>query len=45
MLWKASINGIPVLGAVADTRAWEHLLENLEEEEKKLSALAAFVRS
>ena len=45
MLWKASINGVPVLGAVADTRAWEHLLENLEEEKKKLSELAAFVRS
>ena len=45
MLWKASIHGIPVLEAVADTRAWEHLLKNLEEEEKKLSELAAFVRS
>ncbi len=38
-----TINGIPVLEAVADTRTWEHLLENLEEEEKKLSELAALV--
>ncbi len=37
------INDIPVLEAVADTRAWEHLLENLAEEEKKLFELAALV--
>lgn len=39
-----AINGIPVLEAVADTRAWEHLSENLEEEEKRLSELVALVR-
>ena len=39
-----TVNGIPVLEAVADTRAWEHLLQNLEEEEKKLSELDALVR-
>jgi len=40
-----TVNGIPVLEAVADTRAWEHLLGNLEEEEKKLSELTALVQS
>lgn len=40
-----TINGVPVLEAVADTRAWEHLLENLAEEEEKLSELVAFVHA
>ena len=39
-----TINGIPVLEAVADTRTWEHLLENLAEEEKKLSELTVLVQ-
>jgi hypothetical protein len=42
MLWKASINGIPVLRAVADTRAWEYLLENLRGREKEAIRIGCF---
>jgi Mlc titration factor MtfA (ptsG expression regulator) len=34
-----TIEGIPVLEAVADTRAWEHVVENMAEEEKRLMEL------
>ena len=34
-----TIESIPVLEAVADTRAWEHVVENLAKEETRLGEL------
>jgi hypothetical protein len=36
---EAKIRGISVLEAVADTRSWEHIIERLRNEEKKLQEL------
>lgn len=36
---EVKIDGIPVLEAVADTRSWEHIIERLRGEEKKLQKL------
>ena len=36
---EAKIRGIPVLEAAADTRSWEHTIERLRGEEKKLQGL------
>ena len=38
------INDIPVLEAVADTRAWEHVKENLEAEGGRLYELRELLR-
>ncbi len=38
---QQTVNGIPITEAVADTRAWERILKNLEREEKKLAELIA----
>lgn len=37
---EAKIRGVPVLEAVADTRSWEHTIERLRGEEKKLQELS-----
>lgn len=34
-----SFHGVPMLEVVADTRAWEHVRENLGREEEKLNRL------
>ena len=36
---EAEIRGIPVLEAVADTKSWEHVIERLRGEEKRLQEL------
>ena len=36
---EAKIRGIPVLEAVSDTRSWEHVIERLRGEERKLQEL------
>lgn len=38
------INDIPVLEAASDTRAWEHVKENLEAEEERLYELRELLR-
>ena len=42
---EAEIRGIPVLEAVADTRSWEHIIERLMGEEKKLQELLSLQKA
>ena len=42
---EAMIKGIPVLEAVADTRSWEHVIERLRGEEKKLQELLSLQKA
>lgn len=42
---EAKIRGIPVLEAVADTRSWEHIIERLRGEEKKLQELSGLQKA
>jgi hypothetical protein len=42
---EAKIRGIPVLEAVADTRSWEHVIERLIGEEKKLQELLSLQKA
>ena len=42
---KAKIGGIPVLEAVADTRSWEHIIERLIREKKKLQELLSLQKA
>ena len=42
---EAKIRGIPVLEAVADTRSWEHIIERLLREEKKLQELLSLQKA
>jgi hypothetical protein len=42
---EAKIRGVPVLEAVADTRSWEHTIERLIGEEKKLQELLSLQKA
>jgi hypothetical protein len=42
---EAKSRGIPVLEAVADTRSWEHIIERLRREEKKLQELLSLQKA
>ena len=42
---ETKIKGIPVLEAVADTRSWEHIIERLRGEEKKLQELSGLQKA
>ena len=42
---ETKIRGIPVLEAVADTRSWEHIIERLIGEEKKLQELLSLQKA
>lgn len=42
---ELKVNDIPVLEAVSDTRRWEHLLERLAQEEKRLRKLQNLAKS
>ncbi len=42
---EAKIKGIPVLEAVADTRSWEHTIERLTREGKKLQELLSLQKT
>ncbi len=42
---EAEIRGIPMLEAVADTRSWEHIVERLTREEKKLQELSGLQKA
>lgn len=42
---EAKIDGIPVLEAVTDTRSWEHIIERLTEEEKRLQELLSLQKA
>ncbi len=42
---EAKIRGIPVLEAVTDTRSWEHIIERLRGEEKRLQELLSLQKA
>lgn len=42
---EAKLRGIPVLEAVADTRSWEHIIERLRREEKRLQELLSLQKA
>lgn len=42
---EVKIRGIPVLEAVADTRSWEHIIERLRGEEKRLQELLSLQKA
>lgn len=42
---EAKVRGIPVLEAVADTRSWEHIIEGLRREEKRLQELLSLQKA